>query len=232
MSSERLHLLGPRSRYGAIGEDDHQKFFSDHLSRLPTCMSFLSRSLIGTLNRSRRSLKHWVVPIVHFERNQPDRVFTRYISDACFDNTAFSVQPGVPLTSLDWLTLPVSRAVENYPIPPFSVQANARSTEEITLIVHSCENGMPRVTGPTQIPLRSQGPDKPSVAVFRDIAIARAGRYVVEVRSCNSPHFSVLADIPLIVEPNLAVVSGKNLRRTLSEEIGRLSMIGLYSGLE
>ena len=93
---------------------------------------------------------------------------------------------------------------------PFSVQANPQVTEDVVLTVHACEDGAPCVTGETRVAFRSQGPVKPAVAVFRGIAIKRAGKYVLEVVSCGQPPFRILMECPLVVRK--IFVSGISFR--------------------
>ncbi|XP_055336067.1 uncharacterized protein LOC129586728 isoform X2 [Paramacrobiotus metropolitanus] len=124
-----------------------------------------------------------------------------------------SASEPVELTSLAWLTFPVRTGIAHQTIAAFAVQANPQCTGCLELVVHqlSSANCVGDITtrivaarhfdGARFVRLRSQGCEKPSVAVFADIALHIPGQYAIEIRSVRHPdRFSLIYDIPVTIE--------------------------------
>ncbi|GAU89131.1 hypothetical protein RvY_01718 [Ramazzottius varieornatus] len=132
---------------------------------------------------------------------------------------AFRTPSDVKIKSLSWLTCPVSHSDEDVELPPIAVYSEPEATEDLELVVHTNGEGQAQVTGQLIVPLRSQGPKRPSVATFADIRIKRAGLYVFEVRSVRDTEISIVADRATHIAPVIARHSSAT-DVSLPEELG------------
>jgi len=143
-----------------------------------------------------------------------------YSADVTEMNTLnFSSPPEFTMKSLGWLTCPVAQCLEDTELPTISVFSDPEVTEELEMIIHSNGEGTAQTTGQRRVQLRSQGSNKPSVAIFEGIHIKRAGLYVVEVHSVRNPELSLVADHPITIVPKFEMESGFG-ETTLPEELG------------
>ncbi|GAB6029608.1 hypothetical protein CHUAL_005348 [Chamberlinius hualienensis] len=97
-------------------------------------------------------------------------------------------------TALNWGVPPVEITQVEATIPDFYVEGDPEADEEVELLVEDA-----LVSGNNVYRLIPQGPDKPSVAVFFNIAMVEEGTYTITVRSRVNP--SVETSAVVTVEP-------------------------------
>lgn len=97
-------------------------------------------------------------------------------------------------STLNWGIPPVQLTQVEATIPEFYVEGDPEADEEVELLVEEA-----LVSGNNVYRLISQGPDKPSITVFRDIAMVEEGTYTITVRSRVNPSLETSAVVT--VEP-------------------------------
>ncbi|XP_062522391.1 caskin-1-like [Corticium candelabrum] len=99
-----------------------------------------------------------------------------------------------PLRELKWLQPPIHSCLEHEEIPPFSVQSDPMTSEDLKLVIH----GGAEMSGQFSTSLEPDG-DNPSTATFKGVKIWPAGRYLIEVQCVQHPDKFIRAAEPIVV---------------------------------
>eukprot|EP00731_Ephydatia_muelleri_P002143 Em0001g2143a len=101
-----------------------------------------------------------------------------------------------PPANLKWAVAPTNKAVQDKPLPEFSVFSDPYTMGSLELVVEGAE-----VSGDVQRTLQSKDNGFLSKATFKGIMLHPAGNYTIQVRSVKNPSEVLSAPEPIEVAP-------------------------------